>query len=199
MKKRQTTPSLRNTHLFTPAPVDDTFMQDENTPQDIDNVPVNATEHTVGESNASELASQLKDAEERVLRAQAEIENVRKRGQRQLEDALRYGEMNLLRDILPVLDNIERAIEASESTTDVETLREGFRMTGSQIEKLLESHGCESIKTEKEVFDPAVHEAISQQPGNGAEPGTVIGVTSRGYVLHDRVVRPAQVIVAANE
>ena len=78
--------------------------------------------------------------------------------------------MNLLRDILPVLDNIERAIDASESTTDVETLREGFRMTGSQIEKLLESHGCESIKTENEVFDPAVHEAISQQPGNGAEP-----------------------------
>ena len=107
--------------------------------------------------------------------------------------------MNLLRDILPVLDNIERAIDASESTTDVETLREGFRMTGSQIEKLLESHGCESIKTENEVFDPAVHEAISQQPGNGAVPGTVIGVTSRGYVLHDRVVRPAQVIVAANE
>ena len=62
MKKRQTTPSLRNTHLFTPAPVEDTFMQDENTPQDIDDVPVNATEHTVGESNASELASQLKDA-----------------------------------------------------------------------------------------------------------------------------------------
>ena len=53
MKKRQTTPSLRNTHLFTPAPVEDTFMQDENTPQDIDDVPVNATEHTVGESNAS--------------------------------------------------------------------------------------------------------------------------------------------------
>ena len=56
-----------------------------------------------------------------------------------------------------------------------------------------------TIKTENEVFDPTVHEAISQQPGNGADPGTVIGVTSRGYVLHDRVVRPAQVIVAANE
>ncbi len=199
MKKRRITPSLPNTLLFTPAPVEDTFMQDENTHQDIDDVPVDDTENTNGESGVNELTSQLKEAEERVLRAQAEIENVRKRGQRQLEDALRYGEMNLLRDILPVLDNIERAIEASESTTDIETLRKGFRMTGSQIEKLLESHGCESIKTEKEVFDPAVHEAISQQPGNGADPGTVIGVTSRGYVLHDRVVRPAQVIVAANE
>ena len=174
-------------------------MQNENVPEDIDEVPVSDTEHMEAESGTDGLVTQLKDAEERVLRAQAEIENVRKRGQRQLEDTLRYGEMNLLRDILPVLDNIERAIDASESTTDVETLREGFRMTGSQIEKLLESHGCESIKTENEVFDPAVHEAISQQPGNGAAPGTVIGVTSRGYVLHDRVVRPAQVIVAANE
>lgn len=174
-------------------------MQNENAPEDIDDVPVSDTENMDAESGSDELETQLKNAEERVLRAQAEIENVRKRGQRQLEDALRYGEMNLLRDILPVLDNIERAIDASESTTDVETLREGFRMTGSQIEKLLESHGCESIKTENEVFDPAVHEAISQQPGNGAVPGTVIGVTSRGYVLHDRVVRPAQVIVAANE
>ena len=119
-------------------------------------MPVGDTERTDDESGVNELNLQLKDAEERVLRAQAEIENVRKRGQRQLEDALRYGEMNLLRDILPVLDNIERAIEASESTTDVETLREGFRMTGSQIEKLLESHGCEAIKTEKEIFDPRV-------------------------------------------
>ncbi|HAO71166.1 MAG TPA: nucleotide exchange factor GrpE [Planctomycetaceae bacterium] len=174
-------------------------MQDENAPENIDDMPVEDTEQLESNAGTDGLSSQLQDAEERVLRAQAEIENVRKRGRREYEDLLRYGEMNLLRDILPVLDNIERAIEASESTTDVETLREGFRMTASQIEKLLESHGCETIKTENEVFDPTVHEAISQQPGNGADPGTVIGVTSRGYVLHDRVVRPAQVVVAANE
>ena len=174
-------------------------MQDENAPENIDDMPVEDTEQIESNAGTDGLSSQLQDAEERVLRAQAEIENVRKRGRREYEDLLRYGEMNLLRDILPVLDNIERAIEASESTTDVETLREGFRMTASQIEKLLESHGCETIKTENEVFDPTVHEAISQQPGNGADPGTVIGVTSRGYVLHDRVVRPAQVVVAANE
>ena len=174
-------------------------MQDENAPENIDDMPVEDTGQLESNAGTDGLSSQLQDAEERVLRAQAEIENVRKRGRREYEDLLRYGEMNLLRDILPVLDNIERAIEASESTTDVETLREGFRMTASQIEKLLESHGCETIKTENEVFDPTVHEAISQQPGNGADPGTVIGVTSRGYVLHDRVVRPAQVVVAANE
>jgi len=174
-------------------------MQDENAHENIDDMPVEDTEQLESNAGTDGLSSQLQDAEERVLRAQAEIENVRKRGRREYEDLLRYGEMKLLRDILPVLDNIERAIEASESTTDVETLREGFRMTASQIEKLLESHGCETVKTENEVFDPTVHEAISQQPGNGADPGTVIGVTSRGYVLHDRVVRPAQVVVAANE
>lgn len=201
IKKQRTTHKAiqKKTLSFTPVPVEDVFMQDENAPENIDDMPVENTEQLESNTGTDGLSSQLQDAEERVLRAQAEIENVRKRGRREYEDLLRYGEMNLLRDILPVLDNIERAIEASESTTDVETLREGFRMTASQIEKLLESHGCETIKTENEVFDPTVHEAISQQPGNGADPGTVIGVTSRGYVLHDRVVRPAQVVVAANE
>jgi molecular chaperone GrpE len=143
------------------------------------------------------VQTRLQEAEERLLRAQAEVENVRKRGQRELQDLLRYGEINLLRDILPVLDNIERAIEASEKTADVESLRAGFRMTAQQIEKMLESHGCKTIETEAVAFDPAVHEAIAQQPAGDAAPGSVVGVASKGYVLHDRVVRPAQVIVAA--
>lgn len=141
--------------------------------------------------------SRLHEVEERLLRAQAEIENVRKRGQRELQDLLRYGEIGLLRDILPVLDNIERAIEASETTADVESLRAGFRMTAQQIEKLLERHGCKAISAEGVAFDPAVHEAIAQQPAGDAAAGSVIGVASKGYLLHDRVVRPAQVIVAA--
>jgi molecular chaperone GrpE len=105
--------------------------------------------------------------------------------------------MFLLRFIRPVLDNIERAIEASEKTADLESLRAGFKMTGQQIEKLLETHGCQTIATEGVDFDPNVHEAILQQPTADAPAGSVIGVASRGYRLHDRVVRPAQVIVAA--
>lgn len=174
-------------------------MQDETTPENIDDVPITKPEHSEATGGHDDLEHRLNDAEERVLRAQAEIENVRKRGRREYEDLLRYGEMTLLRDILPVLDNIERAVDASEQTTDIETLREGFRMTAKQIEKILENHNCKLIETDDAVFDPTVHEAISQQPGNGTTPGSVIAVTSRGYVLHDRVVRPAQVIVAANE
>jgi molecular chaperone GrpE len=179
--------------------IEEATMQDETTPENIDDVPVVKSDHTEAAVSSDDTENKLKDAEERVLRAQAEIDNVRKRGQRELQDLLRYGEMELLRDILPVLDNIERAVDASEQTTDMESLREGFRMTAKQIEKILENHNCKHIETDNAVFDPAVHEAISQQPGNGADPGSVIGVTSRGYVLHDRVVRPAQVIVAANK
>ena len=104
--------------------------------------------------------------------------------------------MDLLRDLLPVLDTVLRAIEASETTSDVESLRAGFRMTAQQIEKLLELHGCGTIATDGTLFDPTVHDAILQQPTTDAAPGTIVGTASRGYKLHDRVVRPAQVIVA---
>jgi molecular chaperone GrpE len=130
------------------------------------------------------------------LRSQAELENFRKRARREYDDAQRYREIDLLRDLLPVLDNVRRAIEASEKTADVETLRSGFRMTAQQIEKLLDGHGCKTIETEGRPFDPAVHDAILQQVVPGVAAGTVVGVASQGYRLHDRVVRPAQVIVS---
>ena len=142
------------------------------------------------------VAQQLRDAEDRVLRAQAELENFRKRSRREYEDALRYREIDLLRDLLPVLDTVRRAIDASENTSDVDSLRSGFRMTVQQLEKVLEAHGCKTIETEGRPFDPNVHDAILQQSVAGVAAGTVVGVASQGYKLHDRVVRPAQVIVS---
>ena len=142
------------------------------------------------------IEQQLADSQERLLRTQAELENFRKRARREYDEAQRYREIDLLRDLLPVLDNVLRAIEASETTTDVESLRSGFRMTAQQIEKVLESHGCGTIATDGTSFDPTIHDAILQQPTATAPPGTIVGTASRGYKLHDRVVRPAQVIVA---
>lgn len=146
-----------------------------------------------------DTAAQIAELEERVLRVQAELENFRKRARREYDDAQRYREIDVLRDLLPVLDNVLRAIEASEKTGDVETLRSGFRMTAQQIEKLLAAHGCETIETDGAAFDPAVHDAIVQQAVPGVAAGTVVGTASRGYRLHDRVVRPAQVIVAKGD
>jgi molecular chaperone GrpE len=142
------------------------------------------------------VEDRLREAEDRVLRAQAELENFRKRSQREFDDARRYREMDVLRDLLPVLDNVRRAIEASGRTADVQTLRSGFEMTAQQLEKLLDAHGCKRIETEGIVFDPAVHDVILEQEVPGAAAGTIVGVASQGYRLHDRVVRPAQVIVA---
>ena len=142
---------------------------------------------------------QVAELQERLLRVQAELENFRKRSRREYDDAQRYREIDVLRDLLPVLDNVLRAIEASEKTGDVDSLRSGFRMTAQQIEKLLGSHGCQTIETDGAPFDPAVHDAILQQQVPGVAPGTIVGTASRGYRLNDRVVRPAQVIVAKGE
>jgi molecular chaperone GrpE len=142
------------------------------------------------------LRAELAEANDRTLRVQAELENFRKRSRREYEEAQRYREIDLLRDLLPVLDNVLRALEAADKTTDVESLRSGFRMTAQQIEKVLGSHGCQTIETDGTAFDPTVHDAILQQDAAGVAPGTVVGTASRGYRLHDRVVRPAQVIVA---
>jgi len=140
--------------------------------------------------------AQVADLQERLLRVQAELENFRKRSRREYDDAQRYREIDVLRDLLPVLDNVLRAIDASEKSRDVETLLSGFRMTAQQIEKLLGSHGCQTIETDGAAFDPAIHDAILQQEVAGVAGGTIVGTASRGYKLHDRVVRPAQVIVA---
>jgi molecular chaperone GrpE len=146
-----------------------------------------------GEREPAADAAELQD---RVLRLQAELENFRKRSRREYEDAQRYREIDLLRDLLPVLDNVHRAIAAAAKSDDVEGLREGFRMTAQQIEKLLGSHGCSTIPTDGEPFDPTVHDALQQQAVPGVPAGTVVATVSPGFKLHDRVVRPAQVIVA---
>jgi len=149
-----------------------------------------------GTAAPADLVEQVRDAEDRLLRTQAELENFRKRARREYDESQRYREIDLLRDLLPVLDNLERAIEAADRTTDVASLKEGFRMTAQQIEKVLDAHGCRAIDTVGHAFDPAVHDAILEQPTNDHSPGTIVQVASRGYRLHDRVVRPAQVIVA---
>ena len=156
-----------------------------------------ATADPTGSTAESEAGrSSAADLQDRLLRLQAELENFRKRARREFDDAQRYREIDLLRDLLPVLDTVQRAIDAAEKTEDVPSLRAGFRMTAQQIETLLAAHGCATISTDDQPFDPTVHDAIQQLAVPGKAAGTVVGTVSRGFTLHDRVVRPAQVIVA---
>ncbi len=138
----------------------------------------------------------LAEANDRVLRTQAELENYRRRARREMEDQARYAAMPLLRDLMPVLDNMQRAIEAAEKAEETGTLLDGFKMVKQQLETILQQHQCTVIDAHGKPFDPNLHEAISQQPSDEHPPGTVMLVAQTGYQLRDRVVRPSQVIVS---
>jgi molecular chaperone GrpE len=146
--------------------------------------------------DVAKLRSQLAESQENELRTQAELENFRKRARRELDDERRYANVPLLRDLLPVVDNMERAISAAQKTPEASILLEGVRMVAQSLHGVLARHHCKRIEALGKPFDPAVHEAIAQQPSADHPPNTVLLVAHEGYMVHDRVVRPAQVIVS---
>jgi molecular chaperone GrpE len=146
----------------------------------------------------AQLRTQLAEARDKLLRAQAELENYRKRARRELEDERRYAEIHLIRDLLPIVDNVSRAIAAAEKKADAAALLEGLKMMSQQFERIFSQHNSKLITDEAvgAPFDPHRHEAILQQPSEEHPEHTVLGVTRPGLELHDRIVRPAQVIVS---
>jgi molecular chaperone GrpE len=146
----------------------------------------------------AQLRTELEQAKDRALRCQAELDNYRKRACREMEDHVRYANIGLMRDLLPVLDNIQRAIEAAEKSTDGSGLLEGVKLVAQQLQGVLEQHHCVKIEALHAPFDPHLHHAILQQPADEHPANTIIMVTQDGYQLHDRVVRPSQVIVSTN-
>jgi molecular chaperone GrpE len=155
-----------------------------------------ALESAAADLRIAELEAQLKEASERALRAQAELENFRKRAQRELADERRYALVNPIRDLLPVVDNLERAIDAAQKTTEGAGLLEGVKLVAGQLESVLKQQGCELIATVGTTFDPNLHQAIGQEPSTEHPAGTVTRAFQGGYKLHDRVIRPAQVFVS---
>lgn len=142
------------------------------------------------------LQAELQEAKDRALRMQAELENYRKRAAREIQEERRYASLPLMRDLLPVLDNMDRAIEAAENTHDAASLLEGVKMVAQELQNVLERHHCTRIEALNELFDPHLHEAVSQQPSDQHPEGTVLRVAQNGFRLHDRVVRPSQVVVS---
>lgn len=144
------------------------------------------------------LKAKLGEAQDKLLRTQAELENYRKRARRELEDERRFAEIHLVRDLLPIVDNMSRAVEAAEKNADEQKLKEGLKMMLQQFEQVFSQHHCKLIAADVvgEPFDPNKHEAIMQQPSEEHEEHTVLGVTRPGLELHERIVRPAQVIVS---
>ena len=143
-----------------------------------------------------DIHEQLEEAQQRALRYQAELENFRKRMRREMEDQQRYSGIPLMRDLLPALDNLRRAVESAEPTEANDGVLSGIRMVCEQFEGILAKYQCCRIESEGTVFDPNLHQAVVQQPSSEHEAGTVIQEIQAGYRLLDRIVRPSQVMVA---
>lgn len=135
---------------------------------------------------------------QQMARAQAELENVRKRSEREIEKAYKFGAEQLLVDLLPVLDSLTRGLEGSSSQDAIaKSMRHGMQLTLNLLEKTLEKHGIEVINPAKgESFNPQLHEAISMQENLDTPPNSVIEVLQKGYQLNGRVLRPARLVVA---
>ncbi|MCE9608280.1 MAG: nucleotide exchange factor GrpE [Planctomycetia bacterium] len=146
----------------------------------------------------AQLAAEANEAKDRALRAQAELDNVRKRLRKEMDDERRYALMPLVTDLLPVVDNIGRALTAAEKSADASSLLTGVKLVAQQLEAILARHHTVKIEAQGKPFDPNVHAAIMQQPTDEYPPNTVVMVAQEGYQLHDRVVRPSQVIVSSS-
>jgi molecular chaperone GrpE len=138
-------------------------------------------------------AARLKDA---LLRTAADFDNFRKRTRRELEEARRNGREDLLRALLPVFDNLERAIQSAQRTSDVKAMTEGLTMVQRQFTDSLGREGIARIPTIGRPFDPGVHEAIQQVETTEHDPGTVIAEVQPGYTQGERLLRAAMVVVA---
>lgn len=146
------------------------------------------------------LREKIATLEDLKLRMAAENQNTRKRLVKQQQDAHKYRHQDLLRDLLDVIDNFQRAIDSSVESRDFEVFHEGIKMIEKQFISLLtERYHLQSIGEEGEPFDPAAHEAMMMEESADAEQETVKQVFQAGYRLHDRVLRPAKVIVVKPE
>ncbi|MCB1214824.1 MAG: nucleotide exchange factor GrpE [Deltaproteobacteria bacterium] len=148
------------------------------------------------------LEKELKDSQEKAkkfqedyLRAHAEMQNYQRRLQKEKQGFIKYGNENLLKEILPILDSLEKALETSPS--EGESLHQGVSLVHKQFLNALEKFGLQLIKAQGEVFDPNYHEAISQVETDAQASGTVWEVFRTGYLYHDRVLRAAMVSVVA--
>jgi molecular chaperone GrpE len=140
-----------------------------------------------------ETMDRLKEAHERMLRAAADLENYKKRAVREKEELQKFGNEKLLKDLLPVLDNLDRALAAAAVD---DPLRAGVLLVRSSFEQVLGRYGVKGFSAVDQPFDPAVHEALLQVPTAEAAAGTVVVEHARGFTLNDRLIRPALVGVA---
>jgi molecular chaperone GrpE len=186
-------------------------FKEENAVQDEHEIEENYEEDEVDEATNSSaldhpsyvaLEEKLTLAEQKVhenweksVRAMAELDNVRRRAEREVANAHRYGLEKLINSLLPVVDSLEQALQLAEKSDDP-AMHEGLELTMKLFLGALAKYDVQQLDPQGEAFDPQQHEAMTMQESADAEPNTVLAVFQKGYMLNDRVIRPARVIVA---
>jgi molecular chaperone GrpE len=153
-------------------------------------------------ADVAALKTEVAELKDRLLRALAEAENTRRRTEREKQDATQYAVTKFARDMLSVADNLKRALDAfppearGAAAPQVKAVLEGVEATERHLQTTLERHGVKQIDTNGARFDPNLHQAIAEVPADGKQPGSIVNVVQTGYLIADRLLRPAMVTVA---
>ena len=175
------------------------MTEDENTgPEEaVDNEEQANSAPSIGEDGACPSEDEMEALKDQLLRTVAESENIRRRASRDVENAHKYANEKLLEDLLPVLDSLEKALELPDQSDDAKAVLEGIEISLRIFRETLERGGVLVVDPLGEPFDPSRHEALAMVPNEEVEPNSVIEVVQKGYLLNERVVRAARVIVSA--
>jgi len=140
--------------------------------------------------------SKEKELYDRLIRIAADFDNYKKRVQKEKSEFLNYANERLIKETLPILDNLERGYESMKSTSDLSSILAGVELIINQFKAVLKKEGVEAVESKGKDFDPMIHEAISQTPSNDHPPNTVIFEESKAYFLNNKLLRPAKVVVS---
>ena len=185
-----------------------TTEEDQNTPPVNNEIDLTSEEDGLNneenlDNDKSVLQDEIKDLKDQLLRTLAENENLRKRTEKEIEQIKKYGHINLLRDFLNVVDNMERAVKSStsENTSEsgVKNLIDGIEIVLKEMKSLLDKNQIKKIEPLNEKFDYNFHQAMFEAPSSDIDEGFILEVVQPGYILHERLIRPAMVGVSKGE
>ena len=143
-----------------------------------------------------DIEQKAKDNLDQLLRLKADFENTKKRLQREKEDAIKFANEKLLIEILPIADNLDRAMASLSEGHDPEKVKQGLKLAQEELHQVLESHGVKVVQALGEPFDPQLHEAVATVDSPEAKEGAVVDEVQRGYLLNGRLIRPSRVRIA---
>ncbi|MCB0347781.1 MAG: nucleotide exchange factor GrpE [Bdellovibrionales bacterium] len=163
-------------------------------PEEVNDLPASESTEQIEKLNAD-----LEKAKKDHLYLMAEFDNYRKQAIKERSQLMKYANENLLRDIVQVMDNFNLALQNDITAENIESFVTGVKMISKEMQNTVEKYGVIKLKTQGEAFDPSLHEALGSEPSSDVENGHILRVFKDGYKLHDRLLRPAQVIIATEK